>query len=195
MPRENPQVARTKQAVLEGAAQLLQDRGFAGMTIDAVSAASGVARSTIYRHWPDLTTLTVDAFGLLAGAPPTAPDTGDVREELVQLYTRLAVGVTAASSLRVLPSLADAAQRDQDLARLLAGFIDAQREPAREVVRRAVARGQLPAGLNVEWFLDAIGGPLFYRRLVSLQDPAEDGLVVYLVDGALTAANQPDRSP
>ncbi len=193
MPPENPQVVRTKQAVLAAAADVLRARGFGGMTIDAVSAASGVARSTIYRHWPDLTTLAVDAFGVLAGAPPVAAPTGDVRQELVDLFGRLAHGVTAAPSLQVLPSLADAAQRDATLSGLLGRFIDAQREPAREIVRRAVDRGELPDGVNVEWLLDAVGGPLFYRQLVSRQDPGEEGLVEYLVDAALDAARSRAR--
>lgn len=189
----NPQVARTRRAVLEAAAELLRERGVSGMTIDGVSSRSQVARSTIYRHWADLPALTVDAFAALAGPPPQVPDSGDVRTDLVALFGGLARGIKTVPSLRVLPSLADVAQRDPVMSDLLTRFIDAQRQPAREVVRRAVERGQVRADVNVEWLLDAIGGPLFYRQMVSRRAPDEPGLVEQLVDAAL-AAWAPDRS-
>ncbi len=107
------------------------------------------------------------------------------------VFRRLAHGIKRAPSLQVLPSLADAAQRDERLSKLLADFIDAQREPARGAACRGMQRGQLPADTNIEWLLDAIGGPLFYRYPVSRQEPAEPGLVEYLVEAAVNAARHP----
>ena len=184
----NPQIERTRKAVLEAASELLLERGFAGVTIDAVSSRSRVARSTIYRHWADLPALVTDAFARLAGAPPAAGDSGDVRADLLEVFGRLASGIQVAPSLQVLPSLADGAQRDTRLREVLAAFIYAQREPARAVVRRGISRGQIPEDTDVEWLLDAVGGPLFYRRLISHQKPDEPGFVEHLVDAALSAA-------
>jgi hypothetical protein len=135
-----------------------------------------------------LPSLVVDAFAGLAGDPPTADDSGEVRTDLVELFGRLARGIQVVPSLQVLPLLADGARRDPRLREILAGFIDAQREPARAVVRRGVDRGQLPEATDVEWLLDGIGGPLFYRSLISHQRPDEPGLVEHLVDAALAAA-------
>ncbi len=188
MSRPNPQVERTRRAVLDAAGQVLIDRGFATATIDAVAQQSRVARSTIYRHWPDLPALLIEAFGELAGSGLEVPDTGDVREDLVSLFRALARGMTVAPSLRVLPSLADAATHDPRFEALLRDFIDARREPAREVLRRAVGARQLPPGTDVERLIDLIGAPLFYRRMVSRQPLDEPGLVEYLVDAGLGSA-------
>jgi len=185
--RPNPQVERTRRAVLEAAGEVLVERGFSTATIDAVSERSRVARSTIYRHWPDLPALLVEAFGELAGGGLEVPDTGDVRDDLVALFGALARGMTVAPSLRALPSLADAATRDPRYESLLRDFIDSRREPTREVLRRGIRKRQLPRSTDIERLIDLIGAPLFYRRLVSQQPLDEPGLVEFLVDAGLSS--------
>ena len=170
------------------------ERGFSGATIDAVSERSRVARSTIYRHWPDLPALLIEAFSELAGQPLGVPDTGTVRGDLVAVYTSLARGMVVAPSLQVLPSLADAASRDPRLEELLRQFINARREPTREVLRRAIRRRELPRSTDIERLIDLIGSPLFYWRTVSRQPLDEPGLVEWLVDAGL-AAVQASRAP
>ena len=44
-------IARTRAAVLRSATDLLVEGGPSAVTIDAIVARSGVAKSTIYRHW------------------------------------------------------------------------------------------------------------------------------------------------
>ncbi len=68
--------------VLEAALSLLIERGYGELTIEAVAAESGVAKSTIYRHWPSRVELVNDAFLELKPALPVPPE-GDVRERLV----------------------------------------------------------------------------------------------------------------
>jgi AcrR family transcriptional regulator len=47
--------------VLTATLDLLTEAGLGGLTIDDVSKPSGVARTTIYRHWPNRNALIVDA--------------------------------------------------------------------------------------------------------------------------------------
>ena len=47
----DPRVSRTRAAVLRAATDLLVEGGPYAVTIDAIVARSGVAKSTIYRHW------------------------------------------------------------------------------------------------------------------------------------------------
>lgn len=44
-------IERTQNAVMQAAADLVMEQGPAGLTVDAVVARSGVAKSTVYRHW------------------------------------------------------------------------------------------------------------------------------------------------
>ena len=72
----DPRLERTRRAVLEAALDLLTEHGYGEVTIEAVAARSGVAKSTIYRHWPGgRTDLVRDAFHELK-PPPIAPTDG-----------------------------------------------------------------------------------------------------------------------
>ncbi len=76
----DPRIERTRRLVLEATLALLAESGYGAVTIEAVAARSGVAKSTIYRHWPGRVELIRDAF--LELKPPHAPPAeGDVREQ------------------------------------------------------------------------------------------------------------------
>jgi AcrR family transcriptional regulator len=82
-------VRRSRAAVLGVTAQLLFERGFGGATVDEISRRSGVAKTTIYRHWPTRTDLLRDACSTL-GTPLDAPDTGSFEADVTALVMNLA---------------------------------------------------------------------------------------------------------
>jgi AcrR family transcriptional regulator len=59
--------------VIEAALDLLGDAGYGGTSIDAISRRSGVARTTIYRHWRSLAEIVHEAAMTTVGvkAVPT----------------------------------------------------------------------------------------------------------------------------
>src|SRR5277367_3293976 len=85
-PRDN--AART--AILEAANAILEEKGIAGFTIEAVAMRASVAKTTIYRWWPSKGSLAVAGF-LAATAPKiTYPDSGSVLTDLVGQLRRVA---------------------------------------------------------------------------------------------------------
>ena len=58
----DPRVARSRAAVLAATVDLLGELGHAGTTVEAIAERSGVAKTTIYRHWPSRAPLLIDAF-------------------------------------------------------------------------------------------------------------------------------------
>jgi AcrR family transcriptional regulator len=48
--------------ILEAAVDELADKGYGGVTIEAIADRAGVGKSTIYRYWPDKLALIADAF-------------------------------------------------------------------------------------------------------------------------------------
>lgn len=73
MDTSDPRVARTRATVLGTAADIVVESGPTALTVDAVVARSGVARSTIYRHWPTRDDLLVDVFLYCAPAVTNPP--------------------------------------------------------------------------------------------------------------------------
>jgi AcrR family transcriptional regulator len=183
-------VRRSKEAVLDAAAELLGEEGAAGFSIDAVARRSGVARTTIYRHWPEPSALLFDTFR--HGAEPMpVPDSGSLRVDLVELYTHLSEKLPRTCYGRMLPVLLDAAFRDPTLTPVHREFVRERRQPARQVIGRGVARGELPADVDVEALIDRLAGPVFYRFLV-VQQPYDRADVERLVDATLASlATQP----
>jgi AcrR family transcriptional regulator len=65
-PEMDARVARTRDAVMQAAMELLVEGGPSALTVDAVVARSGVAKSTVYRHWADRDALVADVFNVCA---------------------------------------------------------------------------------------------------------------------------------
>lgn len=74
---EDPRIARTQAAVLGAAAELVVEGGPGALRVDSVATRSGVAKSTIYRHWPTRDDLVRAVFEFYAPAPEVPdPDLG-----------------------------------------------------------------------------------------------------------------------
>ena len=87
-------------------------------------------------------------------------------------------------------SLMDAAQRDPELGRLVRAQTDQRRRFATEVIERAVARGDLPADVDVDLLVTLVAGPLVYTKLVRRQR-VTDELVAAVVDSVLSRFQLP----
>src|SRR6476646_7971929 len=83
--RPDPRVERSRQAILEATLQLLARDGDVGsLTVEAVAARSGVAKTTIYRRWRDKWELALDAAMIDVLTTFDDPvDVGDTRKELI----------------------------------------------------------------------------------------------------------------
>ena len=135
----DPRVLRSRRAVLQAAQELVAEDGVRGVTIEAVSARSGVAKTTIYRQWRDCNDLLVNAFDF-EKAKVVFPATEDLRGDLVTGLLALAATLGREQS-RLIPAMIEAGERNPDFAQLSASFIDARRKPGRDRLVRAVRTG------------------------------------------------------
>ena len=172
-------VERSRKAVLEATYELLQKAGLSGVSVDEVCRRSGVAKTTIYRHWASREALLLDACSTM-GPKSQAPDTGNLKGDLETLVTQIAHRLRTAPWARVLPSIIDAAERDRHLAGVQARIHAQMRSPVRTIVERAQQKGELPESLDPTHLVAHILGPLFYRRWFSreaLDEPFLAGVV------------------
>ncbi|MBJ7455409.1 MAG: TetR/AcrR family transcriptional regulator [Thermoleophilia bacterium] len=175
---------RSKASIIEACAALIAEEGFSGVSIEAVAARSGAAKTTIYRHWPSREALLAEAFGVCADAALPSPDTGSLREDLRVVLGGLTLKLNDAGWCSAIGSLADAAGRDVTLERLHQTTLSTGRRPLTGILERAVERGDLPPGLDIEDAVALIVGPLFYRAMIARQ-PVAEAFVARAVDAAL----------
>lgn len=172
-------VRRSRRTVLAATAELLFERGFAGASVDEISRRSGVAKTTIYRHWPTRVDLLRDACSTL-GTPQNVPDTGNFETDVTALVTDLAQLLRTAKWTSVLPSIIDAAERDPDIADMYSKLQHGYSAPFETAILRAVGRGELPKDTDTAMLIAALTGPLFYRRWFS-RDPLTDAFAKQIV--------------
>ena len=180
---QDPRIERTRRVVLDAAVALLVERGYGEVTIEAVAAESGVAKSTIYRHWPSRLELINDAFEELEPTFPVPPD-GDVRQRLVTVLEHLAHDVAASRWSACLPALLDAAEHDPAARELHLRRCAAGRQVLTDLLAEGVRTGELPADLDTELIAEALAGPIILRRLMSAE-PLAPARVRHLVDQVL----------
>jgi AcrR family transcriptional regulator len=80
--------AALEQAVLQAAADELLAVGYAALTMDRVAERAGTNKNAIYRRWPSRAALAVAAYRQMAGGDRPLPDTGTLREDVLELLRR-----------------------------------------------------------------------------------------------------------
>ena len=156
---------RSRERVLATTFDLLYEAGL-GLSVDEVSRRSGVAKTTIYRHWPTRAALVLEACMKLT-PEPRVPDHGSFARDVSDLVETLAKLLNTARWTAVLPSIVDAAERDAESATVLGQIQAGHAAPFREVVRRAQHRGELAKEIDPGTMVAMLIGPLFYRRWFS----------------------------
>jgi AcrR family transcriptional regulator len=185
---EDERVQRSKKAVLTATFQLLSETGLTGVSIDAVSRRSGVAKTTIYRHWPSRSALVLDACSRLK-PKSEAPDTGNLKDDVTVLALNLASRLRTARWATVLPSMIDAAERDPELADLHSRMHAEMTTAFRSVIERSQQRGELSRHRRSTEVVAMILGPLFYRRWFS-REPIDEGFVKRVVESAVSGSKE-----
>jgi AcrR family transcriptional regulator len=159
--REDPRVAQTRSVVLDAAATLLAERGYVAFTMDALVERTGVSKTTMYKHWPSRTDLIAATVQAMA-TDPAVPDTGDVRDDLIELALDSLDSYTG-PRWSGLASVQEAAVHDPDLRASLQSAVSTRFSAPRAVLERAVSRGQLRAGLDVDTSITILIGAIFFR--------------------------------
>jgi AcrR family transcriptional regulator len=182
--RLDARVRRSRERILGTAFDLLSEAGVGGFSVDEVSRQSGVAKTTIYRHWPSREALVLDAAARISAKEPV-PDTGSLPSDLTVLLQSLGEQLTSARWSTVVPSLVDIAERDADFAALHSRIQRGHASSLRTVLLRAVDRADLPADADVPGLTSALIGPLYYRRWFS-REPIDAAFLRLVIDGVLS---------
>jgi AcrR family transcriptional regulator len=185
--KPDPRAERSKQAILDATRELLAEEGDVGsLTVEAVAARSGVAKTTIYRRWRDKWELALDAvmIDMLPGfADPV--DVGDTRKELLTFVNSVVKIWSTRPYGRAMQGLVSEIATQPELAReYRERVVDPRRDQLAPVIERAIERGDLRPDTDVRLVHELLVGPILYRLLLS-GDPLDRKLAPRLVDAVL----------
>jgi AcrR family transcriptional regulator len=192
-PTTTSRSERARELVLGTTADLVAEVGVERTTIDEIASRSGVAKTTIYRQFASKQALVVEAVNACTHIP-VVTDTGSLRDDLISCFGGMTKASYEGRLGDMMLSLMDAAQRDPELGRLVRAHTDQRRRFAIDVVERAIARGDLPAEVDVDLLVTMLAGPLVYTKLVRRQRVTEE-LVAAVVDRVLSAYLPADARP
>jgi AcrR family transcriptional regulator len=183
-------VRRSRDRVLTTTFELLGDSGVGGFTVEEVARRSGVAKTTIYRHWPSREALVIDACSRISDEQEV-PDTGSVEGDVTAILANIGHLLGTARWSSVLPSIVDVAERDPEFADLHRRIQHGHAAPLREVIDRAALRGEIPATVDRSTMIAGLMGPLFYRRWFS-REPIDEQFIQTIVRNVMSSQRATD---
>jgi len=168
-----PRSEEARRKALTAAGDLIIERGVGALSIEEVAARSGVAKTTIYRHWPERASLIIDTVRSTFEHVGT-PDTGSLRGDFEAYFSGMVRADLSGRIGQLMPCIIDAAARDPEISTLLERLKDEREAPVRTIVERAQARGELPADLDLRIVIGTIVGPIVFRKIVQRLPIDED---------------------
>lgn len=166
--------ARSRTKLLAAATELLVEGGPQSVTVDAVAERSGVAKSTLYRHFRSVDELLLAV--MRANVPQTMQIdlTAGFQTAIREWMDNAVVALSAPDWPRVLSALLELRSSRPEMAELLeADFADKHAVLA-ELLAIGAAEGAIPAGLDVHMVTQALVGPLVLAALSGDTDRAPE---------------------
>ena len=173
---ENPRTTRVRRIIVDSAAGLLIRAGASAVTAVRIAEDTGVARTTIYRHWPKTTALLLDAIDRVVRPHVPTRITGNLEADLMAALTNLQMRMRKNPFRLVFTALLDHANRERDLVAAQRRFAKGILQPIQDVITAALQRGDLPSTVQVETASAQLAGPLFLQH-VMLRTPISRALI------------------
>ncbi len=156
---------RIHQAMLDAAAELLDEGGFPAATMDAIAARSGASKATLYKHWPSRTAVAAEAFGTMMADALPLPDTGSTAGDLTEQVVRVSAFYASARGQVFTQLLAACVEDQTGAAYFRENFLGGRRDAITELWQRGVDRGDADADIAIDDVIDILFGPLIFRRM------------------------------
>ncbi len=182
--------AATRYAVLSAAWRILADEGISALTPTRLHDETGVARTTIYRHWPEPVAVVADIVGAAARVEP-GERSGDTRADLLTALRSLTFSLRHRPVAPLVSALMATGAGGGAGGPAPVDYVGALLAPLRDVVADGLERGTLrvdrrvePGEFDIEPVADTLlrdlAGPLILDVLLLGGDPEliDDEIVV-----------------
>lgn len=154
--RGRPRDPGLEDRVFDAAIALYAEAGWAGFSFEALARRSGVGKAGLYSRWPSRADLLRQTFEARWLAPERI-DTGSLQGDLLALARQVFTVLTSdyGGAARWM-----AIDRDNhpEVREATSPYGDAAVRQGRAMVRRAIARGEIPASVNPGLVMDLVVG-------------------------------------
>jgi len=187
MGRPPAAAAESHAAIMDAVYALLQEGPAKNLTMEAVAKRAGVGKPTLYKWWPTKAALIMAMFHERIAVQVAASTAAATTEDALRTTMRRLIKGLNDLFGKVLADLVAEGQSDPDLLRdLFEDHIKIRQAADVAEVKRATATGEFAAGVDPEVLVDALFGPLIYRRLFGL--PLTRAYGEALLDAVLSGA-------
>lgn len=177
---ENPRTTRVRQIVLDASIELLINHGAGEVTATNVTKETGVARTTIYRHWPNPALLLLDTIDAVVAPHAPADMTGDLKADLTKALSNLRVRMATHPFRAIFAALLDNANRDEAFATAQRRLVEGVLAPINHILTAAKERGDLPTTVDIAAAEATLAGPLFHHHIM-LRIAIDDDLIAHTI--------------
>jgi AcrR family transcriptional regulator len=186
MQRPGGRTERVRKQVIAATVAVLAEDGVSGVSVESVASRSGVARTTIYRRWGTPQALMLEA--LLEELGPRSSrvaDTGSLRGDIKAVLEDVLAFNTSEQGRGIMQAVF--IQRSSaDIASAVQAYWARRFDAVGEIVRRAVARGELSADVPEDLIIEMAASPLYFRLFI-LWQTVDDAYLDQIVDRVLRA--------
>ncbi|HEX7211309.1 MAG TPA: helix-turn-helix domain-containing protein [Propionibacteriaceae bacterium] len=189
------QARQTKKRIVDAAAELFAEHGYAGTTIDAVASAAGVSRKTVFDSVGGKAQLMKLAYDFaIVGDDEPVPliDRPEIRAMLAEpdyakrlaMYASLVVGIDRRLS-SAWRAFEGAATSDPEAAKLYVAMVQQRRGAMQEAAQMFADAGALRPDLDIDvaadlmWFYN---DPSLYDKLVRQRGWSVDRFQAWLTE-------------
>src|SRR5437879_2368994 len=173
--------ARVRQAVLDAAFAELGEKGYGGLSIEAVALRSAVAKTTVYRRWPTRDELVADALDSRSDRYEPVPDTGSLRGDLKEFCEGVRAKLTSNHGKAMLKSLVAAVDQSPEIIETVERFWRERRDVGGQLIDRWIRRGILRPETDADLLVELILAPIYLRVLLPRGPLTGSGLTVFYV--------------
>jgi AcrR family transcriptional regulator len=196
-----PRVGRPRNpgiddAVLRAALEVFVARGYHQSSLSAIARRAGVRTPAIYRRWRTKAALALDVYSREHGAD-ALPDTGSIRDDLVELLRqRLRLATTPLFTRVLVPVVMEASTDPSIRGELRRMLADYREQYVQARIRRAIQAGQLRSDTDPAMLMNQLVGTVDMPLLFAQDLPEEaqaPAIVDRLMQGLAGPAEQPSR--
>jgi AcrR family transcriptional regulator len=188
---------RAHEAILNAAVELINERSYSDVCIEAIAARAGVGKQTIYRWWPSKAAVLMEACAAYVAREVPLPDKGSVRADLEDYLIHICAFFTNQLSKPAIAGLLAEAQCNAELAQAFKERLLMQRRfVLGTILDRGVERGELSADVDRDLILDMVHGAIWYRTLF-LKSPLDRTFIENMINQIMAgmALQKPATEP